>query len=84
QHRLYFTYTGGRLFGTGAHVDATTNVVAQGGAAEAATPTDADGYSRRGAMMQTQRDLPGAIDAFTHAMTLAPKDPRYPLQRALA
>ncbi|WP_447411592.1 tetratricopeptide repeat protein, partial [Clostridium perfringens] len=33
---------------------------------------------------QTQRDLPGAIDAFTHAMTLAPKDPRYPLQRALA
>lgn len=57
QHRLYFTYTGGRLFGTGAHVDATTNVVAQGGAAEAATPTDADGYSRRGAMMQTQRSI---------------------------
>ncbi|WP_338057591.1 aspartyl protease family protein [Sphingomonas beigongshangi] len=84
QHRMYFTYTGGRLFSTGTRVDATTNIAVQGGATEGAEPADAEGYSRRGAMAQTQRDLPGAIEAYSHAMALAPKDPRFPLQRALA
>ncbi|WP_343525776.1 retroviral-like aspartic protease family protein [Sphingomonas sp.] len=84
QHRLYFTYTGGRLFDTAAHVDpAATAVVAQMPAADA-TPTDAEGYSRQGAMYQTQHDLPHAIEAFGKAIAMAPKDPRYPLQRALA
>ncbi|MDR6145036.1 putative aspartyl protease/Flp pilus assembly protein TadD [Sphingomonas sp. SORGH_AS870] len=83
QHRLYFTYNGGRLFDAAAHVDPAASGAVQV-VAEAAAPTDAEGYSRRGAMLQTQHDLPGAIDAFTHAMTLAPRDPRFPRQRALA
>ncbi|WP_322964513.1 retroviral-like aspartic protease family protein [Sphingomonas fuzhouensis] len=84
QHRIYFTYSGGRLFDAAAHVDpGAAAVVAQTGDATA-TPTDAEGYSRRGAMFVTQHDLPRAIDDFTKAMALAPKDPRFPRQRALA
>lgn len=83
QNRIYFTYTGGKLFDAKAHIDAATQIVAQG-AADPAQPTDADGFSRRGAMFQTQGDLPQAIEAFSHAVALAPKDPRYTRQRALA
>ena len=83
QHRIYFTYTGGKLFDTNARIDAAAPIVAQG-AADPAVATDADGYSRRGAMYQTQRDLPHAIEAFGQAIALAPKDPRYTRQRALA
>ncbi|WP_232473746.1 aspartyl protease family protein [Sphingomonas sp. MA1305] len=81
QRRMYFTYTGGRLFDMGAHIDPAGSVVASG--APEAAPTDADGWARRAAMFQTQRDLPHAIDAYTQAITLAPKDPRFPRQRAL-
>jgi predicted aspartyl protease/regulator of sirC expression with transglutaminase-like and TPR domain len=85
QHRIYFTYSGGRLFDAVAHADpgAAVAVVAQN-AGETANPTDAEGYSRRGAMFVTQHDLPHAIDAFSHAIAMAPKDPRFPRQRALA
>ncbi|HIV78859.1 MAG TPA: retroviral-like aspartic protease family protein [Candidatus Sphingomonas excrementigallinarum] len=84
QRRLYFTYTGGRLFDAVAHIDpGAAAVVAQNGDMTA-TPTDAEGYGRRGAMFVTQHDLPRAIDDFTKAMALAPKDPRFPRQRALA
>lgn len=83
QHRIYFTYTGGRLFNAVAHADATAAVVAQNGA-DAAAPTDAEGYSRRGAMYVTQHDLPHAIDDFTKAIQMAPQEPRYPRERALA
>lgn len=84
QHKIYFTYTGGRLFDTGAHVDPAGPIAALAAPAAAAVPTDADGYSRQGAMLQTQRDLPHAIEAFSHAIALAPTDPRFPRQRALA
>mgnify|MGYP002343962517 CR=1 FL=1 len=84
QHRIYFTYNGGRLFDSTAHADATAAVVTAQGATTDATPTDAEGYSRRGAMYVTQHDLPRAIDDFTKAIAMAPKDPRFPRQRALA
>ncbi|MEJ8631237.1 hypothetical protein P0F65_18370 [Sphingomonas sp. I4] len=83
QHRIYFTYTGGRLFDAAAHADATAAMAVQGSAG-AGDPTDAEGYSRRGAMYVTQHDLPHAIDDFTKAIVMAPKDPRFPRQRALA
>ncbi|WP_230481073.1 aspartyl protease family protein [Sphingomonas sp. Leaf21] len=82
QHRLYFTYTGGRLFDAVAHADAATAALVQADAGPA--PSDADGFSRQGAMFQTQHDLPHAIESFTKAIALAPKDPRFPRQRALA
>ncbi|WP_428969655.1 aspartyl protease family protein [Sphingomonas sp. Xoc002] len=84
QHRIYFTYSGGRLFDTVAHADPGTAAVVAQNASETAPPTDAEGYSRRGAMFVTQHDLPHAIDAFTQAIAMAPKDPRFPRQRALA
>lgn len=83
QHRIYFTYTGGRLFDAAARADATAAVAVQS-AAGAGEPTDAEGYSRRGAMSVTQHDLPHAIDDFTKAIVMAPSDPRFPRQRALA
>ncbi|KQO58810.1 hypothetical protein ASF14_02550 [Sphingomonas sp. Leaf257] len=84
QHRIYFTYSGGRLFDTVAHADPGTAAVVAQNASEIAPPTDAEGYSRRGAMFVTQHDLPHAIDAFTQAIAMAPKNPRFPRQRALA
>lgn len=81
QRRIYFTYTGGRLFDTSARVDPAGPVIAVGAQASA-EPTDAEGFSRRGAMRQTQRDLPRAIEDYTRAVRLAPTEPRYALQRA--
>lgn len=83
QHRIYFTYTGGRLFDATARIDTSTGFVPQGAPAAGET-LDAEGYARRAAMYQTQRDLPHAIEAYSQAVTLAPKDARYLRQRALA
>ncbi len=82
QHRIYFTYTGGRLFDATAKLDTASGFSTVGAPAGGAT-LDAEGYARQGAMYQTQRDLPHAIEAYSHAVTMAPKDPRYLRQRAL-
>lgn len=84
QQRIYFTYTGGRLFDTRTHADPTSASVAVVGGSDAAAPADAEGYSRQGAVFQVQHDLPHAIEAYTHAIALAPNAPQYPRQRALA
>ena len=84
QQRIYFTYTGGRLFDTRAHVDPTSPSAVVVGGGEGAPPSDAEAYSRQGAVFQTQHDLPHAIEAYTHAIALAPKAAQYPRQRALA
>lgn len=83
QRRLYFSYTGGRLFDSGARIDPAAPIAAVGGRGEAET-TDAAGFSARGAMYQTQRDLPHAIADFSRAIELAPKVGSYPYQRAVA
>ncbi len=83
QHRLYFTYTGGRLFDTQARLDAAAPIAVAGGRGDAA-PTDAAGFANRGAMYQTQRDLPHAIDDFSRAIELAPKEASYAYRRAVA
>ena len=83
QRRLYFTYTGGRLFDASAHIDAAAPIGVAGGHADK-EPTDAPGFAARGAMYQTQRDLPHAIGDFSRAIELAPKDATYPYRRAMA
>ena len=83
QHRMFFTYTGGRLFDSGARLDAAAPI-AMAGARPDTAPTDAAGFSNRGAMYQTQRDLPHAIEDFSRAITLAPKDASYAFRRAVA
>ncbi len=45
---------------------------------------DAEAYSRRGAAAAARRDLKAAIEDFTRAIALAPNEPRYLLQRAMA
>ncbi|WP_313537841.1 aspartyl protease family protein [Sphingomonas sp.] len=82
QRRIYFTYTGGRLFDTTAKLDTASGFSTQG-APDAGAQLDAEGYAQRGAMYQTQRDLPHAIEAYSQAVRLAPKDSRYLRQRAL-
>lgn len=83
QHRLYFTYTGGRLFDARARLDAAAPVAVSGGHGEV-EPTDAQGFAARGAMYQTQRDLPRAIGDFSRAIELAPGDASHPYRRAVA
>ena len=91
-HRIFFTYTGGKVFDSNAHRDgeqpaavasAPAAVSAQA-APEAGAPTDADGFSRRGAVYLAQRDFPRAIADFTRAIELAPKEPRFLIARAEA
>jgi tetratricopeptide (TPR) repeat protein len=89
QHKLYLTYNGGPVF------KLTEPAVAQ--AAPDATPqppapptdlgpapTDAEGFSRRGAALAARRQFDSAIADFTHACALAPTESRYFHQRATA
>jgi len=93
-HRIFFTYTGGKVFDSNAHRDgeqpaavaAADSAVAAAPqpVADAGAPTDADGFSRRGGVYLAQRDFPRAIADFTRAIELAPKEPRLLVARAEA
>ena len=84
-HRLYFTYDGGPVFDVTPH-----RVVSSDGTEEklpansTAAPTDAEGYSRRGAAFAARQQYEEAIADFTRACELAPTEARYVYQRALA
>ncbi|WP_242139460.1 retropepsin-like aspartic protease [Sphingomonas sp. TREG-RG-20F-R18-01] len=83
-HRLYVTYEGGPLFGldpkgvvddTGKALDLTDATTA---------PTDAAGFSRRGAVFASHRNFDAALADFDKAVALAPKEAPYLLQRGIA
>lgn len=83
-HRMFLTYEGGPLFGLtpkgavddkGAALDLTD---------AAGEPTDAAGYSRRGAVLASHDKLAGALADFDKAVAMAPGDAQYVLQRATA
>ena len=82
-HRMFFTYTGGELFGRSARAGAQAPMAAAAPAG-AIEPKDADGFSRRGAVFAAQHDRIRALADFGRAIELAPKDPRYRVQRAEA
>lgn len=86
QHKLYFTYNGGAVFnlGNGQEAKAGPGSSPAQSADGRADPTDAEGFSRRGAALASRHELDKAIDDFTHAIALAPKEPRYFFQRATA
>jgi tetratricopeptide (TPR) repeat protein/predicted aspartyl protease len=87
QDKLYFTYNGGPLFNlnvpqtatanakppasSGADSQASTTTALQPGAD---TPTDADGFRRRGLASAAMREFPSALADLTHACELAPND----------
>lgn len=79
---MYVTYEGGPLFGltprgartaTGEAIDLTDH---------AAAPTDAEGFSRRGATLAANHKLAEALADLDRAVALAPKEARYYRQRA--
>lgn len=81
-HRMFFTYEGGPLFG----IDPKGAVDETGKALDltdaAAEPTDAPGYGRRGAVLASRGKYDEAIADFDKAVGMAPNDAEYLLQRA--
>ncbi len=98
QSKLYFTYNGGPVFNLAAAAPAegsttTAEVPRDAGDTPAAdasaeanadTPTDAAGFSRRGTAFAARRDFERAIADLTRACELAPDEPDYFFQRANA
>lgn len=83
-HRMFITYEGGPLFGldpkgavdeTGARLDLTD---------KSSEPTDAAGYSRRGGVFASNGKLEEALADFDKAVTMAPDEARYLIQRGEA
>ena len=83
--RMYFTYEGGPVFNT-----TPTKIVDETGAARTVAadstpePTDADGYSRRGAAEIERRDYKAALADLDRAVAMAPGNGRYLFERARA
>jgi tetratricopeptide (TPR) repeat protein/predicted aspartyl protease len=81
--RMYFTYDGGPIFNV-----TPIRVVDQQGATQtiaadnAPEPTDAAGFSRRGAAETSNREYKAAIADLDRAVTMDPHNGRYLLQRA--
>jgi predicted aspartyl protease/tetratricopeptide (TPR) repeat protein len=84
QHRMFLTYEGGPVFNVTTHHEDANGANISAPAPHAEAPADAEGYSRQGAVALAQHDATGAIAAFTQAITKAPAEPRYLLQRATA
>lgn len=84
--RLYFTYEGGPLF----NIDPKRVIDGEGTAIAVSTddgdpaPTDAAGFSRRGAAYAARHRLDDAVADFSRAIDLAPTEGRYRHQRAMA
>jgi tetratricopeptide (TPR) repeat protein/predicted aspartyl protease len=88
QHKIYFTYNGGRVFNLGApsplaraDTGAGTGASADSGAE---TPKDAAGFRRRGTASTARRDFASAIADFDRAVELDPADAENYYQRGLA
>ena len=84
-HRMYFTYDGGPVFNA-----TPSRIVDSQGAAETITadigpaPTDAAGFSRRGAAETSRRDYKAALADLDRAIAMDPSNGQYVLLRARA
>jgi len=84
-HRMFFSYAGGTVFARDAsYRPKGGEAAAPPPSADKTDPADAEGFSRRGAVALVQRDFAHAVADFSRAIELAPKDPRFLLQRAEA
>ena len=86
QHKIYFTYNGGPVFNM--TMAPQTQIAEQQpvGAAGLSPPPetmDAEAYSRHASALASRRDFDGAIADLTHAIQLAPAEPRYFYERAM-
>jgi tetratricopeptide (TPR) repeat protein len=89
REKLYFTYSGGPVFNL-THLsappmgaDGPPNLTAEA-KNPSEEPTDAAGFSRRGAAYASRRDFERAIADLTRACELAPNEAKYYYQRGLA
>ena len=87
--KLYFTYNGGPVFAFAGRTMAqdTPDQAPHPSALPSdlgPEPVDAEGFDRRGAALLARGDTARAVSDFDHAVALAPAEPRYRLQRALA
>ena len=82
--KMLITYEGGPVFG----ITPSGAVDSQGKALDltdrSAEPTDAEGFSRRGAAFASSENLEAALADFDRAIALAPREARYLRQRAAA
>jgi tetratricopeptide (TPR) repeat protein/predicted aspartyl protease len=89
QRKLYFTYNGGPLFNLSLpQQSAAAAPKAQASAATgeqpyADTPTDADGFKRRGMAYESMQQLDQALADLTRACELAPSDASAHYERGL-
>ncbi len=97
-NRLFFTFNGGNVFdlrhlrerGGPVQAEAKPDDTPAGDAAAApadaaasqTVPTDAEGFSRRGAARAVRNDIPGAFADFAEAIKRAPDNVEYLRQRA--
>lgn len=82
--KMLITYEGGRVFGVGSQGASDEQGKPLDLTDRAAAPTDAEGFSRRGAAYASTRQFDDAIAAFDRAIALAPGEARYLRQRAAA
>ncbi|MBW6528219.1 aspartyl protease family protein [Sphingomonas sp. RHCKR7] len=81
---MYVTYEGGPMFGLTPRGARTAAGEAIDLTDRAGAPTDAEGFSRRGAVLASNHKLAEALADFDRAVALAPKEARYYRQRAMA
>jgi len=77
QRKIYFSYVGGPVFDLSVHHDAGSAPSLQTDA-----PTTAEGFSGRGTALAARHEYARAKDDLSHAIALAPAEPRYRLERA--
>ena len=86
QRRMFFTYNGGPVFHLdpvrGPQPDAADAIAAPG--APSSTPTDAEGFIRRGQAFASRRDFRAALADFDQAIHLEPDVATHYLARAKA
>ena len=73
-HKMFFSYVGGPVFDLSVHNDTAP--------VSTVTPTTAEAFSGRGTAFAARHQFAAAKDDLTHAIALAPGDPRYRLERA--
>ena len=75
QQKMYFTYNGGPVF------DLSRTPAVADRTPDETEPTDAEGFSRRGAAFASRRDFDHALADLNRACELDPKNPEYFYQR---
>jgi tetratricopeptide (TPR) repeat protein/predicted aspartyl protease len=83
--KMYFTYDGGPVFNMNpSKVMDDTGAAQTIAAAKEPEPTDAAGFSRRGAAETSRRDYAAAVADLDRAVAMDPKNGQYLLERARA